>query len=526
MPASVEQEPVEAKPALEPAKPARAPRPAKRAAGSIRRAQIGLSVLTQVLLFTVFIGMVNWIGFKYFRRFDYSRDRKFALSERTKQFLAGLNKPVKLIVFMSDQALLKSDATELVREYRNAQPTFIQIENVDPFREANRAAELARTYKLTREDNVVIVDADGRQKLVAQNTMADVEGGSDMFGNQTPQQITSWKGEQALTGALLEVVEGKKNIVYYLRGHAEPELGQKGPVGILQTYVERDNIGLKDFNLANSDTVPADANAVFLAGPKYDLSEREARALEDYWNTKQGRILVLLNPDGQTPRLNAFLKKTGITPDDNRVMAVITMGMTKEGSRIVQRAPGVAGEIIGASPIAERLKGVNILMTGSTQSFTLDRERLTAASVKVEPLAQAIQGYWGETDYREPDTPQGQQFTPGKDRDKDLFVAAVAERGGLEDKRVEVGTARLVAVGNSRFIENEGLDQGSADFLLGSLNWLLDREKLIGIPPKEIKTFSANFTPAQSWNIFLVTTLLIPAFFALLGFGVWWWRRN
>ncbi len=347
-----------------------------------------------------------------------------------------------------------------------------------------------------------------------------------MFGNQTPQQITAWKGEQALTGALLEVVEGRKNVVYYLRGHAEPELGPRGPIAILQTYVERDNIQLKDFNLANSDTVPADANAVFLAGPKYDLSEREARALEDYWTNKQGRIFILLNPDGSTPRLSAFLTKIGITPEDNRVMAVITMGVTKDGARIVQRAPGVAGEIVGSSPVAERLKGVNVLMTGATQSLALDRERVTASAVKVQPLAQAIQGYWAEVDYRDPDNPVGQQFTAGRDRDKDLFIAAAAERGALEDQRVQVGTARLVAVGNSRFIENEGLDQGSADFLLGSLNWLLDREKLIGIPPKEIKTFSANFTPAQSWNIFLVTTLLIPAFFALVGFSVWWWRRS
>ena len=129
-------------------------------------------------------------------------------------------------------------------------------------------------------------------------------------------------------------------------------------------------------------------------------------------------------------------------------------------------------------------------------------------------------------DYRDPDSPAGQQFTPGRDKDKNIILAASAERGAVEDPRVQVNTARLVLVGNSRFIENQGLDQASADFLLGSMNWLLNREKSIGISAREIKTFSVNFTPQQVSRIFLFTMLLIPGLFALLGVGVWWWRRG
>ncbi|MBV9659386.1 MAG: GldG family protein [Verrucomicrobia bacterium] len=528
MPAPVEEEPTtpDAAPAEQPAaaaaetKPAPAARPHR-----IHRGQIASNVVLQVVFAALIVAFVNYLGFKHFRRFDYSRDRKYALSARTKNVLASLKEPVKLIVFMSDNALLKSDAVELVREYRNVQPNLVQTETVDPYRDIARATVLARTYKLGKDDNAIIVDAGGRQKLVQQDALADVEGGTDMFGNTTTPTVTAWKGESAVTGALLEVVEGKKNVVYYLRGHAEPELGQRGAIGILQTYIERDNIQLKDFNLANTDTVPTEASALLLAGPKYDLSEREIKALDNYWSTRQGRIFILLNPDGETPRLNQFLAKLGITPDDDRVMAVITLGMTKEGARIVQRAPYVAGEMQGGGPIAERLRGVNVLFPGSTQSLTIDPPRVGPAGIKVESLVQAIEGYWGEMDYRDPDSPAGQQMTPGRDKDKNIVLAATAERGALEDPRVQVNTARLIVVGNARFIDNQSLDQNDADFALGALNWLLNRERSIGISPKEIKTFSVNFTPQQEKNIFIITTLLIPGLFALLGVGVWWWRR-
>lgn len=504
--------------------PSRDRRPAPPRRQHIGRFSIGLNVLLQIVLVVGLVGFSNWLAFRHFKRLDFSRDRKFALSERTKQFLAGLDKPVRMILFMASNAPLRADAGDLLTEYKQVQPKFIQTEAVNPYADVARAAELATKYKLGPEDNVVIVDCEGRQKLVGQDSMADVDRSGEAFG-QAPT-VTAFKGEQALTGALLEVVEAKKNLVYYLRGQNEPELGPRGPISGLQQILERDNVQLKDLNLANATAtgVPADATAVFLAGPRYDLSEPEVKALEDYWN-KQGRLIILLNPDAPTPRLAGFLERVGIRPDDNRITAYVAIDLG--GERVVRRVNGVVGEAAGDSPIVRTLKGVNFTVPGATQSLTLDAERVRAANVQLAPLIKAQEGFWGESDYRgeAEEDPAASRFDAGRDKKDNLFYAVSAERGAVAEGRVSVPNARLVVVANARFIEDQMTTQEMGDFFRNSLNWLLDRDRLIGIPPKEVKTFTFNVPDHQVTLLFLLTTIVVPAAVAFVGTVVWFMRR-
>ena len=46
---------------------------------------------------------------------------------------------------------------------------------------------------------------------------------------------------------------------------------------------------------------------MLLVGLRYDLSEREIAMIKTYWESKRSGLLVLLDPSGETPRLNAFL---------------------------------------------------------------------------------------------------------------------------------------------------------------------------------------------------------------------------
>ena len=503
--------------------PAAAPTALPRRLG---RWGIGLNVFLQLVLAVGLVGLANWLAYRHYQRFDYSRDRKFALSERTKQFLGGMDKPVRMILFMAANAPLRGDVGDLLAEYRQAQPKFIQTETINPYADVSRAAELATKYKLGPEDNVVIVDCEGRQKLVAQDAMADVDRSGEPFG-QAPT-ITAFKGEQALTGALLEVVEAKKNVVYYLRGQNEPELGPRGPLTNVQQTLERDNVQLKELNLANvaaGTGVPADASAVFLAGARYDLSEPEVKALEDYWN-KQGRLFILLNPDAPTVRLAAFLERTGIRADDDRLTAIARVSLPG-GEPVLRRVNGVLGEAASDHPVVRTLKGVNFTVPGATQSLSLDAARVRAANVQLTPLVKAQEGFWGEADYRGEvaNDPAASRFDEGRDKKDNLVYAACAERGAVAEGRVSVPSARLVVVANVRFIEDGSTTQEMADFFRNALNWLLDRDRLIGIPPKEVKSFTLNVPDQQVNVLFLLTIIVIPAAAALAGACVWFVRR-
>ena len=61
------------------AKPKKAPR--------INRFAIGVNVLIQIVLVFFILAGINYIGFKHFKRWDFSRDQKYSLSEQTEQVL-------------------------------------------------------------------------------------------------------------------------------------------------------------------------------------------------------------------------------------------------------------------------------------------------------------------------------------------------------------------------------------------------------------------------------------------------------
>ena len=263
--------------------------------------------------------------------------------------------------------------------------------------------------------------------------------------------------------------------------------------------------------------VPADAGVLMILAPHFDFSDREMGLLQDYW-TKGGRVLLALDPDYPTPHLADFLGRLGVKVDDDRVLRTLDMGTVTGIVRDVNTT------IVGTTPIAKQLAGLSVPLIGGTESFTLPPAGIATPGTKVEPLLQAAKGYWGEVDYKDLET-TGVYLDHGKDREGDLPVAVSVQKGAVADQRVQTNAARLIVVGNSHFIAQDGIDERSANFFIGSLNWLLERDNLIGIAPKLIKTFTLNLPDDQIRTLFWVLGLAIPGLCAFLGFIVWWRRR-
>ena len=85
----------------------------------------------------------------------------------------------------------------------------------------------------------------------------------------------------------------------------------------------------------------------------------------------------------------------------------------------------------------------------------------------------------------------------------------------------------MVVVAYSTFLLDTALtqDQQGLDFVSGSINWLLNREQLIGIAPKvpNILTFSLDEKALR--NLRWLILVLLPLLPAAIGTAVWWQRR-
>jgi len=484
----------------------------------IHRLQIGLNVIVQVAVIIVLAAMVNYLGYEHYRRWDYSRDKKYALSDKTKHFLNGIKGKVRLTVFFGAQNPISGDVQSLLTEYQYASRGKIDVEYVDPERNLTRAKELFDKYKVVTDESVLIVDYQGRNKTVKASEMAEMSQANPLAGEQP--QVTAFKGEQAITSAMIDVVEGKKNSIGYLVGHKEPPLSGQSPISVLKTFIENENIQFKELNLFEVPAIPDDIKVLMIAGPQYDFSDREMKMLRDFWK-KDGRILFLVDPAAKTPKLLGFLGELGVKVDDDRLMA-----MVKTGIEEVARVRDVVAHFLANSPITKMLVDVRAPFFGPTSSLTLDSQRVAAANIHLTPLAEAEKGYWGERDYNSNDDAV-LQFDPAKDKGDPLTIAASIEEGGSADERLQISSARLVVAANSTFIQDNALtqDQQGLDFISGSLNWLLSREQLIGIAPKvpQPLTFTLEEKALRSLRwIILVFMPLVPAIFGLL---IWWRRR-
>ena len=185
----------------------------------------------------------------------------------------------------------------------------------------------------------------------------------------------------------------------------------------------------------------------------------------------------------------------------------------------------VTGVVRSGSPITKRLEGVDLQFLGQTQSLSFDAPQAQSIGMTVSPLIEASKDFWGETDYRGGEA-SPVFFDPRKDHSAPLPVAVSVEKGAFTDRRVSVDTARMVVVGNGDFLKDNALTEAGLDFALSSFNWLLSREELIGIAPKEKKNFTFDLRDEDLARIIIVVMGAIPGLVAICGVAVWWQRRR
>src|SRR6266702_2185647 len=330
-------------------------------ARKIGRVRIGLNVVVQIVLVLFLAAMVNSYAFKHYARWDFSRDQKYALSDKTKRFLDSLKGKMRITVFFSPNTPITSDVQNLLTEYQYAGKGKIDVEQIDPERNLSRAKELFDKYKVVTDESLLVLDYNGRNKTVKASEMADVDQSGMEFGEGP--RVAAFKGEQAITSAMIDLVEGKKKTLGYVTGHKEPALSTPtSPITLLKTFIENENIKFQELNLLDQPAIPADVNAVMIVGPQYDFSDREMNVMGDFWD-KQGRILVFVDPAANTPRLRAFPDELGVKVNDDRLMIFLRTGIQE-----LALTRDVQAHFLGDSPVTKRLADVRALFFGGTSS--------------------------------------------------------------------------------------------------------------------------------------------------------------
>src|SRR3954465_10341428 len=158
------------------------PPPKEMRTTKIGRWQIGLNVLIQVALIVLLAAMVNALAFRHYKRWDHSRDQKYALSDKTKRFLDSIKGKVRMTVFFAPSTPISTDVQNLLTEYQYAGKGKIDVENIDPERNLSRAKEIFEKYKVVSEESLIVIDYEGHNKTVKASEMAEIDQSGVAFG--------------------------------------------------------------------------------------------------------------------------------------------------------------------------------------------------------------------------------------------------------------------------------------------------------------------------------------------------------
>lgn len=477
-----------------------------------RKMLISLNTCTSLLLLLALAVMVNYLSYRHFERWDWSRTKYYCLSDKSMNMLNSLTNTVDVIVFFQAEQEVYEDIEKLLKEYESAS-RHVHVEWVDPDRDIARTESLAAQYDVDQA-NVVVFDCAGRSKYVSEADIVDFDYAPMQYGKQ-PAKV-AFKGENAFSSAIQSITQTRKPVVYFLQGHGEGDMNdpdRRTGFSRLAREIHRDNIDLKLLEFGKMHTIPDDCDLLVILGPEKPISGPEIDLLEEYLN-KNGRMLILLDAFMETG-LEEMLDEWGVHVANDLVV---------DGSRTLTGRELFVSDY-GSHPVVAR-------MTGITSIFYLPRSVEPEADMDVPDgnadkpsvvaLAFSSLAGWAESDLEAAVA----EFDMNTDRPGPVSIAVAVEKGPVPGIDVQIRSTRMVIFGDSDFVSNGALAGGGMDLFMSSLNWLLERDEAIGIAARPFETSQLLINKRQLNQLFVMLVIGLPMIIACLGLLVWARRRG
>jgi hypothetical protein len=487
------------------------------------RRSAGRESIFSLLCFTGLLLCLNYLSFKYYRHQDLSQSQYYTLSPKTVDVLQKLDSPVTISTLLNTADPAHADQVDqLLKEYQRIGGKNIVIEKIDLAYDVTRAKALQDRLHFESTDFLVIFEYKDRSRFVK---LQDVFETNAMTGG-----VGVFKGEQQFTAAILTLLEGKSSKVYFTEGHGEratQDTSTPQGYGAIGLTLKSENIEAANLNLAAKGEVPADADAVVIAGPSIAFSPLEAQALEKYLQNN-GKLFVLLDPY-VTLGLDDLLKKYALKFEDD---LVLYRGMTSNGSEMTVPIAFIYQGGFSAHAITGKFAAANLqLQISDARTVTLIPDDKGQPNPKVQFLLQTIPAAWGWINKGAtpvPTNPRSLVFNKATDIAGPVTIAAVYDGGTITDptSKATLPATRIVVIGSSKFLENDAEEAVGANFFANSLDWLVKKDAVLDISPKKPQEYGLSLSPIQHRTVVWISLIFIPGTALLLGIVTWFSRRK
>lgn len=464
---------------------------------SQRAVRFGSGAFAYTVLFVALLVGINFLGRKYNKRFDLTRNGVFSLAPQTEELLGKLSGTLKLVAFEEGAGQL-GPAAELLKLYGEANRSKVSTEVIDP----RSKPHLIEKYGMKQGNMVYLEYQEGESKGVSRVNTAS---------------------EESLTNAILKLTRGAAKKVYFVTGHGEPSIQDEQDLGLrtLSEALQDEHMQVDNLLLSTVEKLPEDAAAVFLIAPQKVVQPSELALLQEYVNNG-GSLFVMTDPQF-APEVRDFVSGFGIELNNDVVVDT------------VQRL--FAGPAIGVEPIANSY-GIHPITRGFTSGQDISIFRI-ASSVglsedsKVEgasyvKLVMTGPSSWAETnlsaifDSEEPSV----AFEDGDTSGPVALAIAYEKPVSSENPGADSERGRLVVFGDSDWVRNAFIGSFfNRDLALNATSWLSGEEGGLSIRPRTMSASATAMTPQEVKSI-LAASFVVPELILIAGLLVWWRRRE
>jgi hypothetical protein len=489
------------------------------------------------LVAAAFIAVVlNVIAARHFRRWDWTRGKLYSLSPATLATLHDLPDTIEVWVLLGSQDPLLGSVKQLLVSYA-AETTKLDVHYVDPDRDAIVLFDVRRRFKIEAarsEDGRVVTDA---SLVVARGDKHWFLGPADLVEvSQGDDPRAKPKEEQALTGAIRNVLSGEKAHLCFTQGNDEMSLADPGPkgVGVLKDLLEKDNYATKavDPN-EGADVEPfKDCAVVVIAGPNTPFTKEAALRLKAYF-LAGGNLLAAISPIPASTEtgmarsgLDDAFAPFGVGLDEDVVIERDASKMVPEqlgGFFVTPRPHAVTQGLVKAADGTHDPPHVLILHPRSMHHVP-GGAGVATDLLATSPSAFGVTNITGAAKWPF----EGPEKTPS-DVPGPLVVALASERPKPAPDAPH--GARAVVFGTASVFQpiNWSLgvqDRGAAFLVENSISWLASKPAVLDVPEKPSVASAIRITDESRSEIWRYVLLYMPVSTALLGLAVGLRRRS
>lgn len=489
----------------------------------------GSNALAFALVILLILAVINFLSYRRFVRADLTEDKRYTISDSTKNVLKRLDDVVTINAYYSKEPAQVAERRRKVRDVLDEYRAFsnkLQINFIDPagFDEGEKQ-ELR--FRRIQELQVNVIQKDKAEVANVYMSVAVAYGGREEVLSEVTDTATL---EYDLTSAILKVTTKEAKTVGFLSGHEEFDIDDQNFAG-LRAQLDKNQNGqynVRKVTIENGEEIDTAVSTLVIAGPKSVLTEREKYEIDQHI-MRGGRAVFLidsirtqefgLQATPLSTGLNDLLEHYGVKLGNNLVldqsneMTQFRMGrgvtiqpypyfiavLNQYRYRSGESSEGLSNEHI----ITGQLEKLVLPWTSSLELLPIEGD-----AIKSTTLARTSNSAWTtQSPYNlDPGAPTN-QFSPSGSTSTAYIVAAALSgtfksfysgkeipapeidesettetpTSVTEDRETSTESAptQIVVVGNSKFLE-QGRPGGQL-FFLNMVDWLTLGEDLISI---------------------------------------------